>query len=489
MITRDPQTVNRHRTAIRRYGHSKPIAIAIAHGLITQDLTVLDYGCGRGEDVRLLNESGVSAAGWDPYHRPDTRLGTADVVNLGYVLNVIEDPAERAQTLLSAFGFARKLLIVSVRVDRSLDTAAEYGDGLITKVGTFQKIFTQAEFREYLEGVLNTRPHMASLGVAYVFKEPDFESQYLAGVSFNLPQGSRQDVVDQFRKDELAHAYVEKIGELGRPPLESEFPAIPDLIARFGSPDRIRRIVERLLDPNSIAATRDVKRENILTYLAMMKLQGLKPPPISALPADIRADLKALWSNYAAAIADSVEFLFQLGKPDIVAQQCRKATIGKKLPEDLYVHASAANQLPPLLRLLTFAARQVVGEIEHDLIKVSMHGRSVSFLKYGDFEQTAHPELRYSLRVFLPTATYTIRDYTTTANPPILHRKETFVDGLHSRYAEFAALTAQEEALGLLSRPDIGTRKCWLELLRSRGLRVEGHSIVSDPQKALDVQL
>ena len=57
--------------------------------------------------------------------------------------------------------------------------------------------------------------------------------------------------------------------------------------------------------------------------------------------------------------------------------------------------------------MLTFAARRVVGDVEHDLVKLSTHGRSVSFLKYRDFEDVAHPELEHSVRVFLPKATYT----------------------------------------------------------------------------------
>jgi DNA phosphorothioation-associated putative methyltransferase len=173
-----------------------------------------------------------------------------------------------------------------------------------------------------------------------------------------------------------------------------------------------------------------------------------------------------------------MDFLFKLGSPETITRECKASSIGKKLPEDLYVHRSVVDQLPALLRLLTFAARQVVGEIEHDIIKLSMHGRSVSFLKYRSFEEAAHPELEYSVRVFLPTATYTVRHYSNSVNPPILHRKESFIDVLHPRYSEFAALTAREDELGLLSRSDIGTRKSWLAILSERGLRIQGHTVL-----------
>jgi hypothetical protein len=49
--------------------------------------------------------------------------------------------------LRKAFDLARTLLIVSVRVDQALGGAPSYADGYLTNHGSFQKIFTQAEFR------------------------------------------------------------------------------------------------------------------------------------------------------------------------------------------------------------------------------------------------------------------------------------------------------------------------------------------------------
>jgi DNA phosphorothioation-associated putative methyltransferase len=85
--------------------------------LIDPETSFFDYGCGLGEDVSLLKAAGINAEGWDPYYLPDTRRQPVECVNLGYVLNVIEDQKEREQTLRSAFELARKVLIVSVRID------------------------------------------------------------------------------------------------------------------------------------------------------------------------------------------------------------------------------------------------------------------------------------------------------------------------------------------------------------------------------------
>ena len=67
-------------------------------------MTFFDYGCGRGEDIELLAAEGVTCGGWDPAYRPEAPRQEADVVNLGYVINVIEDPEERAATLRASLG-------------------------------------------------------------------------------------------------------------------------------------------------------------------------------------------------------------------------------------------------------------------------------------------------------------------------------------------------------------------------------------------------
>jgi DNA phosphorothioation-associated putative methyltransferase len=134
-------SIRREKTAIIRFRHSKPVTLALLQGVITTETSVFDYGCGRGEDVKYLKSIGVDAAGWDPHYQPTIAPQPADVVNLGYVLNVIEDPREREETLRTAFDLASRVLVVAVRVDHSLETAVEFSDGLLTSRGSFQKLY------------------------------------------------------------------------------------------------------------------------------------------------------------------------------------------------------------------------------------------------------------------------------------------------------------------------------------------------------------
>jgi hypothetical protein len=59
------------------------------------------------------------------------------VVNLGFVLNVIEDTAERA-ALRNAWRLAGRLLVVAaqVHVAGRGHSAVEFGDGVLTRRGT-----------------------------------------------------------------------------------------------------------------------------------------------------------------------------------------------------------------------------------------------------------------------------------------------------------------------------------------------------------------
>ena len=381
----------------------------------------------------------------------------------------------RKHTLRSAFELARRVLVVSVRVDRSLNGGTDFSDGLVTNSGSFQKIYTQSEFREYLETVLGRKPYMASLGIAYVFKDEGVESAHLAQLS--IAPAKRADLYTQFSNDPDGQGLLEVTRTLGRLPLSSEFERYPDLQLRFGSRSRIERLVSGLLNPQTLEEIKDLKRNGILTYFAMLRFRGVRPPPIRLLPAETQADIKLFWPSYKRAMQEGEQFLFSLAKPELIREACRAVPIGKRLPSDFYLHRSAEVSLPALLRVLLFAARQIVGEIDYNVLKIAMDGRKVSFLNYRDFDQEAHPSLLHSVRVHLPIATYSIRDFSASENPPILHRKETLVDPSYPGYGIFAELTRQEEAIGLLSQADIGFLSQWQSLLAKNELQIVGHTL------------
>src|SRR5689334_10856292 len=102
--------IARHKTAIRRNDLSLPVKCLLRDGLLSLTKGLFDYGCGHGENITLLQAQGITCEGWDPVFRPEARLASADIVNLGYVINVIEDAAERAATLKQAWDLTNRIL-------------------------------------------------------------------------------------------------------------------------------------------------------------------------------------------------------------------------------------------------------------------------------------------------------------------------------------------------------------------------------------------
>jgi DNA phosphorothioation-associated putative methyltransferase len=129
--------------------------------------------------------------------------------------------------------------------------------------------------------------------------------------------------------------------------------------------------------------------------------------------------------------------------------------------------------------------RKIAGEIiprskqRANPIKRHRQSGKVSYLVYSDFETDPHPALLRSIKRNLRTREIDSTDYAQSANPPILHRNETFLPPDHPLRAKFERITRQEERAGLLDETTtIGTRSGWAERLRSMGYALHGHRLV-----------
>ena len=61
-----------------------------------------------------------------------------------------------------------------------------------------------------------------------------------------------------------------------------------------------------------------------------------------------------------------------------------------------------------------------------NLLKVHTDKVALTFLTYPDFDEDPHPALEEATKINLNTGTVIRTDYRQRANPPLLHRKETF---------------------------------------------------------------
>ena len=173
--------IDRHKTAIDRNQLSQPMQVLARHNYLNGEWSVLDYGCGKGDDLRELEAHGIDVSGWDPVHNEEGLLVNSDIVNLGFVLNVIEEREERDQTLRRAWEYADKLMVVSVMVagESTINQFQHYKDGVITSRNTFQRYYSQGEFRYYVESTINENAIAAGQGIFLVFKDKLEEQTFL----------------------------------------------------------------------------------------------------------------------------------------------------------------------------------------------------------------------------------------------------------------------------------------------------------------------
>jgi len=175
--------IPRYKTAMSRKDLSRPVKLALAKGVLQPEDTVFDYGAGRGGDVQRLVAQGFKAAGYDYHFSPNNPLKESDVVFMSYVLNVIEDPVERAEVLKKAWKLAKKAFVVAARTTgeaSGLKGAEPYGDGVITSSGSFQKFYTQSELLGLVK-FLGGRVESLGQGVVVVYRNALGEHVFAKG--------------------------------------------------------------------------------------------------------------------------------------------------------------------------------------------------------------------------------------------------------------------------------------------------------------------
>ena len=473
-----------HKTAIQRWSLSRPVALALEDGLLSTKTTFFDYGCGRGGDLKRLHQMGVPVSGWDPAFFPDEDRIQADVVNLGYVVNVIEDPEERAVALCAAWELTQKLLIVSARLDWEARTVAGdfCGDGIVTGKRTFQKFFTQDELRGWIESTTGRSPVAAAPGVFYVFRDARAEQTFLA---HKVTRPRRVPAVpltdDLFREHrDVLQPLIEFVGVHGRLPLKIELKveATDTIVDVFGSIPRAFSLVRRVTGTERWEAVRRARRDDLLVYLALGAFQ--KRPKFGRLPNRLRCDIRAFFGTYKRACAEADRLLYSAGDQRAVDRACAEASVGKVLRDALYIHQSALGHLHPVLRVYEGCGRQLAGSVDGaTLVKLGRREPRISYLVYPDFDRVGHPVLAEAFIADLRRLTLERRNYRHAPNPPLLHRKELFVSSDYPGRARFARLTKQEEKAGLYSyKSDIGHDEQWRMLLERRNVVIRGHRLV-----------
>jgi DNA phosphorothioation-associated putative methyltransferase len=482
--------IQRHKTAIRRPSLSLPVKCLLRDGLLDASKRFFDYGCGHGRDIALLQNMGVGCDGWDPAHRPQVRREAAEVVNLGYVINVIEDPRERAQALRGAWELATGVLAVAAQVvlatgDREY---APFGDGVVTSRGTFQKYYRQHELRGYLEEQLGADALPAAPGIFYLFKDETAKQEFLASRyrrAVAVPRRRISELLFEQNQDVL-EPFMECLTRLGRLPGPEGCPQIPELVERFGSVKRAFGLIRRVTDAAPWVAIAERRKEDLLVYLALARFR--RRPAFSHLPRATQYDARSFFGTYAEACREADRILFHAGDAAAIGAACQRSSVGLLVENALLVHRSALDHLEPLLRIYEGCARALVGEVDGtNVIKLHRFSGKVSYLAYPDFEKDPHPALSLRVKVSLRTLWIEYFDYDGWEDPFILCRKDALLGPDHALRRRFEKLKRQEEAKGLLRDPSSVASRGRLERqLQLAGLTLCGHRLCAESRLSAD---
>jgi DNA phosphorothioation-associated putative methyltransferase len=476
--------IERHRAAMTRVDISRPARLAIESGIITLETTIFDYGCGLGGDVQRLQSAGYTCAGWDPYYFPDVECRSADVVNLSYIINVIEDPAERDRALRHAWELTGQVLIIAAQIlVNDVRGLLAYGDGILTKRNTFQKYYQQAELKEYIDRIITVESIPLGLGIFLVFRDECRAESFRAARFYTRMSTPRVRIESKRFEDyqtQLA-PLIEFVSRRGRIPIKGELAAEAELNQEFGSLKRAFQIILTATDEADWDAIAYQRSLDLQVYLALAQFgQGRS---LRKLTGAMRSDIKAFFGNYDEACEVADRLLFKIGEPGVIKKACQQSKIGKLLPTALYIHISALNELDPKLRLYEgCASRNIGGTEDANIIKIHTDKPCISYLYYPDFETISHPALRWSMLIDLRDLSVRFRDYTEQENLPILHRKETFLSQNHPLYPKFAKFTKAEEAAGLFSETKtIGNQQGWARRLAECHVQIKGHRLYRNP--------
>ena len=464
--------VHRHLTALSRAFLSAPVQALLRHGLITESRSFFDYGCGKGDDLEGVRSLGISAAGWDPHFRADGSKQPADVVNIGFVINVIEDMRERIEALQGAHALTQGVLSVSAMLWSSASTKGRlFGDGYLTSRNTFQKYFSQGELQNFIESVLDEQAIPVGPGVFFVFKDRYLEQQFLTSRQSDPSRAPRLLAARQLlpralraarparprpNEDPARRAGAEAIWShaltLGRLPEQDEYPQAEYAVTLFGSWSRAIRAATRQTDHHLLEQAANARSDEIRAFFAMQAFSRRKP--LRDLEPRLRRDIKTFFGSLAVAEAEGRRLLHQCADVEAIKAACQHAaSLGLgwlDTDHSLQLHTSLVSRLDPVLRVYVGCATALYGDVlSADLVKIHIQSGKLTLMKFDDFIGKPLPRMLNRVKVKLRELDLDYFQYGGQYPPPFLYFKSRYINEEFPGFPEQQEFDRKLEALGM----------------------------------------
>lgn len=474
-FTSSDDEVQRHLTALVRYGFSAPIQMLARFGFLDGSRSVFDYGCGRGDDLRGLKENDIRASGWDPYYAPENQKKLSNIVNLGFVINVIENINERIEALQGAYSLTQELLVVSVMLTNQYVVKGKpLYDGILTTRGTFQKFYTPNELKIFIEQNLHEESIPVAPGIFFVFKDKDTEQRFLVGRSrsrSNLlratsqvqraskPSKVEKNLARYAEHQTLLDSIWQQWLENGREPDKSEVRDLLQLLEAFGSLPKALRFLRNQKDNTILETARKLRQDDLLVYFALGMFEKRKP--YRHLDPQLQRDIKALFADYGSVQLAARELLFQISQPERIEAACRDAAskgLGWYIEgESLQLHSSLVEQLTPILRIYIGCGTALYGDITSaDLVKIHIRSGKLTLMRFDDFYGKPLPKMIHRVKILFHKQEFHLFEYGEEFESPYLYLKSRFMNEEMDGYAEQIAFDNQLEALNLFDLSGYG---------------------------------
>ena len=399
--------IRRHLTAIRRNNLSRPVQLLLETGALTRDRTFLDYGCGFGDDIRILAENGYSATGWDPHFAPHCDKRPSDVVNLGFVLNVIEDVSERRAVLQEAYELSGSVLSVGVMyaVDANRASGVRLADGILTQKQTFQRLYNQEELSEFVRSATTDRVMPVAPGVAFAFKDEEQHRRFRYGrvhrhpISVIIPKftiASAADHMQRLAADYPAEwdSYVEFLGDRGRPPAVAESTFIEKAQSRRIRSNTVFSWAIKQIGADRVEEAARQTKDDLLVFMAMSLFENRAR--MSDLDSTARADVKHFYGSFSNAMSHAHERLLSVGDAQLIRKLAESSTVGMVKDNGLFLRPRDVNSLPLALRLYVMLGTLFFGSVDAaDIIKVHLTSNKLTFYVVRDKENESRTRQVY----------------------------------------------------------------------------------------------